>query len=274
MTLLRDVPRSLSVQVGDAPAHFSTRKDYVQHLLATDQLRTGDDLCRQEFEALVVAVYRDWQNQGQLACQFARTLAADPGTYGLTAQVISGRLKGPSPHQIVDKVDRAVKRAIDKAGVESLAIIFPCLVDPLTIASLCALLGERDGWELSERRNPSDRLSRVYLSLKVKVGHQVVSEALGFAPFMFMPVTRRAPFVTIELRTKEGRRSPKLDSFFPDRPGRVHLAGLDAEFTDLPRLAAETERMRLELLGGDDSAAKARVTFPIPAAIWRVARRS
>lgn len=124
-------------------------------------------------------------------------------------------------------------------------------------------------WDVFPKINPSDLQSRYYVELHFHQKPQnVFTEVLGFGPFEFLPITRRAPLTSLEIRTKP---TAIKKSVSPNGRDRVHLAGIRIKEMSEDRFQAfwrGTETRRFRLLGGDDSAAKAKVAFAIPKSIW------
>ena len=260
--MFEGMPFSETVSINGRQKRYPSRSDYLQWLLASGQLEPGEPLGARP--DLVEAVYRHWQGLGQLACRFAQELSKDPERYGMATSVIRTGIDGQNPFEEIALVWEA---AIADPANESLTLLFPDIDTPEGLITLLHGLGLLAGCFVRAVRNPSDRFDRVYIQLQAPISKGVVAEVLGFGPFDFLPVTRRAPVVALEARTKSGRNK---DGGGPRRPERTHLARipLDWDPARIDRTWEQTELARMRLLGGDDSAAKAKVTFAIPVEVW------
>lgn len=262
-----DLPRSLHADVGGTPKAFSTRGDFIGWLVARGHLSTPRDLAKAP--DVVEAIYRHWQGQGQVACRFAQQMARTPEKYGIrtavSASLDQGKVSDAAKVWLVD----VVTSACQDAGTQALTLLFPTIDDPAALVGFLKSLVDVPGWYVAADLNPSDRLERVYVRLHVTVCEGGVAEVLGFGPFDFLPMTRRAPIVALEIRTK--RNQPKAGSG-PGKPLRLHLADMPLgwEPDHVRKVWELTEQSRRAMLGGDDSAAKAKVTYAIPRAIWEV----
>ena len=214
---------------------------------------------------LSAPVYRDWQRRSQVACVFARRIATQPRKYNVETVVVQ---EAPAEEMtgVIDSTAKAVMAA--RGSHEALTILLPKLVDSMLLAVFCKRLGARnDHWRIEAVPNPSDRLKRVHVSLRFTLRKDVEAEILGLGPFDFLPLTRRAPITALEVRTKvEGHKKRGRS-----KVGRSHLADIPwpaANSAWYDRSWKQSEEARRTVLGGDDSAARARITFAIPRAIW------
>lgn len=253
---------SQTVSINGRHKRYPSRADYLQWLQADGQLQPGEAIGARA--VLAEAIYRHWQGLGQLACRFAQELSKDPGYYGMATAVIRTGVDGHNPFE---EATLAWEAALADPTNESLTLLFPDIDTPEGLITLLHGLGLLAGCFVRAVRNPSDRFDRVYIQLQAPISKGVVAEVLGFAPFEFLPVTRRAPLVALEARTKSGRNK---DGGGPHRPERTHLARipLDWEPSRIDRTWKQTELARMRMLGGDDSAAKAKVTFAVPIDVW------
>lgn len=143
----------------------------------------------------------------------------------------------------------------------------PSLENVECLVKLIRGLYEQPAWEMRALLNPSDKWRRIYVELKRIISENVAAEVLGFGPFSFLPLTRQSPVAALELRTKtEGARTRKS----PNKLKHAHLADIPFKYKPaiFEKTWARTEAARLEVLSGDDSAARARITFVIPEKDW------
>ena len=141
------------------------------------------------------------------------------------------------------------------------------LTDVAALVDLCRSLGQERCWDLDAQFNPSDRLDRVYVKLRYQLSKDVDAEVLGLGPFAFLPATRCAPICALEVRTKEERAKERG----PFTKKKSHLADMtwpESRQKYFDQFWQASHKARLEILGGDDSSARARVTFAIPKMNW------
>lgn len=262
---------SVAVVVGDGTVYVPSLDDYLQHLRRHGKLARDSDLSRHP--DLVEMVYRHWQCQPQIACEFARLIAKDPQSHGVDVTVVSGVVDAQSAGTAASATAKIIERAITKQGCEAVSVLIPGVLDVATLVALCHSLGAQPGWRCRPQLNPSDCAQRIYVELKVEVGTDnrgktVLAEVLGFGPFEFLPLTRRAPITAVVLRAKpENAGQPKN----PFKEPRAHLADLriNMDSRTFRRTWKASESARQRVLEGDDSAARARVTFAIPEEHWQ-----
>lgn len=207
-------------------------------------------------------VYRDWQTRSQIACEFARIIATNPKKYGLATSVLPLSDIGVDAHQWSKDTDQFVSDQTEIS--EGVSIIIPGLTHPADLVEFCKYFRRLPKWSVSNTINPSDRLDRVYVNLSVKLDKNTEAEVLGFGPFDFLPLTRQSPITAIEVRTKIAGAKERAD----EELKKSHLADIAWPEINRDQLWSRTKQQRLKVLGGDDSAARARITFAIPATIW------
>lgn len=237
-----------------------TRSDYEAYLREHSVLAENETLT--DRPELSDAIYRDWQRRPQVACVFARQIASRPGEYGVESVIVA---EDPSA-QMTGMIDATAEAVVSARGThEGLTVLLPKLIDSNLLVAFCKRLGARNGnWRIQAVYNPSDRLNRVHVSVRFALGDNVEAEILGFGPFTFLPATRRAPITTLEFRTKKEGAKPRGGS----KSERSHLADIPWPKSNKQSLWTKTETARRTVLGGDDSAARARITFAIPRPLW------
>lgn len=264
------ISKSRSVTLDGRILRFPTRADYLSWLVAHGHLTKAAQFAEQG--ELVARVYRHWQAQGQLACRFAQKVAREPEPYGLHTCVIDATSAGKLPPKAAQALGQACRTACDGKDVQALTLLFPRIESPAALVRLLKGLAAMPDWLITVGLNPSDALRRMHVRLQYQVDPGHVAEVLGFGPFEFLPLTRRAPVVSLEMLTSVSR--PKDSAL--GRPKRLHLAGIDLGWPvkRIESVWKATEKNRLALLGGDDSAAKAKVSFAIPRHLWEGHRRA
>lgn len=265
--LLDQVEGSVAVLAEGQTIAVPSRSDYVRFLVAGGHVGSESELVGTP--ELVEAVYRHWQTKPQLACVFARKMVARPADYGFRTHVLPGGATVDGSEELARETARLVKIACEDEAVEAVSIVAPEVDSADALVGFCMALGQFSGWTHRAIANPSDRLGRVHVELKYELDANVLSEVLGFAPLDFLPLTRRAPFTGIELRAKAGGALRVKKG--PSQRRKVHLAAMSfrPEDGDFLETWTRTEQARVDVLGGDDSAARARITYAIPADYWR-----
>lgn len=175
-----------------------TRSEYEAHLRAKGINAGFESL--EDRPDLALPVYRDWQRRAQIACVFARRIAVYPERYDIAWEVIDARVEAGTAESIAATISETVEPM--KGQEDAVAILLPGLTHPQTLVRLCKALGRQDRWSLMEPFNPSDRLDRMYVRLTTDLAPDAEAEILGFAPFEFLPITRRSPIVALQIRTK------------------------------------------------------------------------
>lgn len=108
----------------------------------------------------------------------------------------------------------------------SIIVLFPLVSSEQALVDLINSLG-RDRWRVQRRAKPSP-FGGVLIGMDWRTKAGDMSEAMGFAPFLSMPVPRRAPYAAIAT-WPGGRANPYRGqgSTPPARPGAVSF--LDAK---------------------------------------------
>jgi hypothetical protein len=254
--------RSYSVTLPDGSVQkFSTLDDYVAFYgrLGAD-LTTGQGLANHRNQ--ISELFYDWTKQGQLACLFARILAANPSAYKWHSHVIPDALGIPDLPESLEL--HLTEPSRDDGTVQ---FIFPDIRTPAQVVDLINSLcrGSQWYWTASDIEPPPAGMQSVGLRW-VHGSVTAVSHVLGFAPFEGMPRTRRAPFTAIVMRVGSVKRAPKAKI----ENGRIqlHLAdmphGMDER--QFGTANARTESARGSLVEPElNVVAKARVTFCLSA---------
>jgi len=236
------------------------RSDYENYLKEHAVLAEDEELV--DRPDLAPFIYRDWQSRPQVACLFARQIAGNPERYTVKTEVIA-RNPAREMTAAIDETAAAIAKANGK--YEGLTVLLPRLNDQKVLVSYCKRLGARNNtWRLEADFNPSDNRERVYVSLRFALKPDIEAEILGFGPFTFLPLTRRSPITALEIRTKTDRATERSGS----QTKRAHLAHIPWKAKSAEEMWRKSREARRRILGGDDSSARARVTFAIPRWLW------
>ncbi len=264
--LLKHIKKSGLVKVGNQVRQIALFSDYINHCIETKGLADQQEL--RKFPALAEEIYVDWLRKPQVACVFARFMAKDNEQFGIRREVVSACPSEIGEEAYAELITDRTTESIMSPKVEGLSLLLPSITESEQLGSLVRQLFSRAEWSGSAKLNPSDRQERVYIQLKRKLDDETAAEVLGLGPFSFLPLTRQSPVTALEIRTKPDGASGGKGPF---STRLSHLADIL-----IPKIADKkfrefwiaTSDQRLAVLGGDDSAAKAKVTFAIPSAFW------
>ncbi|HEY0224448.1 MAG TPA: hypothetical protein VGC38_08050, partial [Pseudolabrys sp.] len=138
-------------------------------------------------------------------------------------------------------------------------------------------LAIQPGWTLREERINFNGRDYVIVGVDVSVGMEdgvpALSELVGFGPFDYLPITRRASVPALVLRTKA---MYSLDPLPSRSERRANLAAirLQIDTNAFNSLWTKSQQLRAELDGQNNPMARARVALPIPAEVWAAADRA
>lgn len=237
---------------------FPTRSDYVAFFIGRGLVRDEGDLTARRPD-LVCDALLNWLRHSASGCRFATQLAVKrDAARWLTAAFPSRR-----PDQEFRRDVAAVVQ--DWPDIELVLMAFPWVSTTNDLVFLINQMALCDGWWWEEP--PAvDQHDDVLVGLRWDLpSEKSTSWALGFAPFDFMPFTRRAPWTAIVLRPRDAPPENRpTEGLAP-----VHLAQVPHFFGERGRFEGEiwnsTKELRRALLGGElEAAAKARVTFNLP----------
>lgn len=257
------VPKSVRREIGAKTVRpYSSFDDYVNGLKADGVVTSTQDLVSRRAD-LIPSILFKWYQQGQIACIFARMLAAnlDPNTW--KSLVIEGNVD-------VNELEKVLIEASER--LEALQLIFPGPGSALHTVELIKSLCEHPSWSCKEMpwlEEEQGRTLQVGLRWH-KPGSNYISWVLGIAPFDTMPFTRRfqgAPFIVLVFRP-----SPPTDFIeakFESGLQASHLAhmndGLGKDQAKRDSFTLGTRQIKFALLGGELlSTARAKVTFSMP----------
>ena len=201
----------------------------------------------------VVEVFRQWFLSGQSSCMFARDMAKKPTAHR------TDWVSTCVPTRLSDGAMRKMLAQTVGLHPKATQITFPYVQTAAEVGELLGQLIRQDGWYAVEL-DVVDDVTLIGLRWS-GVGDGYVTWALGFAPLPTMPVTRRAPFAAIIMRTVttygEIERKTEIDRTV------VHLADF-CKSKGGPKWD-KTHKMRQALVEESrDKWAKAKVAFALP----------
>ena len=257
------VSKSVIREIGaNSIRSFSSFDDYVNVLIAEGLVKSTQDLVSRRPELLGGVLFK-WYQQGQVACIFARMLAAKPDPTKWQSITIEGNVD-------VDQLETVLVDAARR--LQALQLIFPGPGSAQHAVDLIKALCEHESWSCKEMpwfEDEKGRTVQVGLRWHLK-DSEYVSWVLGIAPFDTMPFTRRfqgAPFIALVFRPSAPTAfiDPKYESGLQ----ASHLAhmddGLGTDQAKRDMFTDGTKRAKFALLGGELlSTARAKVTFSLP----------
>jgi hypothetical protein len=161
--------------------------------------------------------FRLWLRAGMTGCEFAKLLT---GKRGRIAVEVHGPTGLPFAGRLNNTFDEHAK-----AGRAVIAV-FPTITTEIAFIDFLNELKMDPRWRV-RRRSKTSPSGAVLIGLEWITSSGDISDAMGFAPFVTMPVPRRAPYVAIA--TWPGVRSNPFRGKSPTpagRPGEVSF--LDA----------------------------------------------
>ncbi|MFO7561104.1 MAG: hypothetical protein R6X02_00565 [Enhygromyxa sp.] len=142
-----------------------------------------------------IDLLREWFNRAQSGCKFASYLASQDPRLAFWIHL------GDVSTVALDDVDSRIDRAATDGDVALL--VFPRVTAESEIVELAQHLQRGERWSVEVRSCPDSlgefKRRALGLSIEFETRKGIRSQAMGFAPSGFMPVTRRAPFVALAL---------------------------------------------------------------------------
>jgi len=208
------------------------------------------------------AAQRGWHVTGQNGCQFARLAAKDAGVIGWEYLVSDGLPAHLSADDLTELNDHVVA-AIKRPETQVLSILMPEITDVNDAVRLMRMLAESGGGFWLEKDEPTDDGQALYLRYAVEDSLQ--AWIMAFAPFDFLPNTRRGPYFELAIRVK-----PKPEWLYHrlnQERNLAHLADLPLQMPDRywdDRFRSTLERTRRILGGEPDQVSAAKATLVVP----------
>ncbi|MFD3658742.1 hypothetical protein [Streptomyces sp. NPDC058620] len=215
-----------------------------------------------DLATLAVLAQLDWHLRGQTGCQFARLAARDASTLRWDHLVILEN--GHGGPALYSQLEIWLQAAATDPSVEVLSIMWPNLREPDRVVDLITELTDTTAFWLEEDFIHDGRR---HLHLRYPVTDGVQAWVMAFAPFSFLPNTRRGPFMELAIRIKE-KPEWLFHRLNQDRD-IAHLADVPMDMSDKyweDRWRSTLRRTRMILGGEPDyvSAAKATLAVPVP----------
>jgi len=200
-----------------------------------------------------------------VGCLFARLIARRPQDYTQTIQIVSG---AGTPKRVSGNIARRFTRLVADKNVTAGALLLPEVKTLQSLTEITLQLSAQPGWTVSTStltNYPAQELVAVHIVRAIPFGTtECPSEALVLGPFDEFPKTRRSPVTAIEMYVGEPLTHDPKTGVPTTKANLAHIS-----------LPVDTQPMRdklwkgsilgrLKSLGGEDSRAKAKVSFVIP----------
>ena len=205
---------------------------------------------------------RDWHVRGQNGCQFARLVAKDAEAVGWDYAVYGGSLEQFTP-EIAAKLNDQVMDATKRPETQVLSFLMPEITDARDAVQIMRLLTEYGSFWLERDEMTDDGLA---LYLRYPVEGDIQAWIMAFAPFDFLPNTRRGPFFELAIRVKQ-KPEWLFHRLNQDR-NLAHLADVPLRMSDRhweDRFNSTLSRTRRILGGEPDQVSAAKATLVVPA---------
>ena len=250
---------------------YSTRADYVEYFINHQLVKDDADFATKN--AFVLSVHEHWHSRAQQGCRFAAFLSTRMIESRWQRTVVPGARLKEVCTQVLN-LPAIIAGAVADQDCRALSLLFPEIVSETQLVNLIHDLENELGWPLTVVPQPAERWHApepvVSLAFRISLTPGVAAWPLGFGPFAFLPLTRRAPIVELAFVTKPKMyplRSPRIK----DDPSAAHLADIPVDLSDVAfdRLWDKTEKHKTRVLGDQTAApAKARITLAVPVRLW------
>lgn len=205
---------------------------------------------------IALEAQRDWHTRGQNGCNFARIAARKAIELGWKSHYVD---------QNLEEVGRVMRDAENDESCEIMSLVFrPMPVDDL-VDTVTSLTEESDFYLEKDELIDNDTKRQLFLRYPLQLG-RIAAWSMCFAPYDFMPNTRRSPFIEIATRMKE--KPDGLHEMLNRKEGEAHLADLiiDKNPKHTGHRIATTIKRTAAILGDKPNhitAAKSTITIPV-----------
>lgn len=178
----------------------------------------ADELSEQGIPEAVIATeaQRDWHTRGQNGCNFARIAARRAAEIGWRSSFIADV-------DDLTTVDSVMQASESDQNAEIVSLVLPPM-SPSDLLDTMVTLTEESSFYLEKDALIDDNTKRqLFLRYPLQMG-RIAAWSMCFAPYDFMPNTRRSPFIEIATRVKE--KPEGLHPMLNGNPAEAHLADL------------------------------------------------
>jgi hypothetical protein len=215
--------------------------------------------------------YLKWRHGPVVGCVFARLIAISPANFEQKVEEIPS--KG-TPVQIAATIARRIDRFVPDKAVSAVALLMPDITTLEKLTRVGIALRTHPGWLVSFSTLQNSRagdLVAIHIVRGIPFGDTVCpSEALVLGPFPVFPPTRRSPVLALEVYVGEPMPQDPKTHEPTTKANLAHMdlsQGADLDQPQIEMMWQATVAARLKSLGVEDSRAKAKVSFVIPASL-------
>jgi hypothetical protein len=217
------------------------------------------------------ADYLKWRHQPHVGCVFARLIAGRPADFEQKIERVPSA--GP-PRRTAGNIARRVNKRVADRNVVAGVLLLPDLVTLEALTKVALALGELPRWTVTTTalENPrAGEMVAVHIVREIPFGDGTCpSEALVLGPFPEFPATRRAPITALELYVGEPRPNDPKTGNPTVKANLAHMElNLETHAAFVSMWDKSVESRLRSLGGGEDSRAKAKVSFVIPTGLAR-----
>ena len=222
---------------------------YEQRVADLQQLGVPQDI-------IVTEAQKNWHTRGQNGCNFARIAARKAIELGWRSHYID---------QNIDEVGDIMRTAEADDSCEIMSLVFSHRNAEDLVDTITTLTEESDFYLEKDELIDSETKRQLYLRYPLQLG-RIAAWSMCFAPYDFMPNTRRSPFIEIATRMKE--KPSGLHEMLNQKEGEAHLADLiiDKNPKHTGHRIASTIKRTVAILGEKPNhitAAKSTITVPV-----------
>ena len=209
---------------------------------------------------IAIEAQRDWHSRGQNGCNFARIAARKAVEIGWQSHYV------PTSRGAVElsNLDEVMEAAELDDQCEIMSIIFEPM-QPIDLLDTITRLTEESQFYLEKDELIDNETNRqMFLRYPLKLG-SIAAWSMCFAPYDFMPNTRRSPYIEIATRMKD--KPNGLHEMLNQKADEAHLADLiiDKDPKHTGRRILNTIARTESILGEKPNhitAAKSTLTIP------------
>jgi hypothetical protein len=211
--------------------------------------------------------YLKWRREPGVGCMFARMIAGKPDRY----QQVLYEVGASSPRTAAVNIAKRIETLVSDPNVSAAALLLPKVRSLETLLSITLALRDQPKWTVTMTtlaNPPAGPLVAVHINRLIPFGASACpSEVLVLGPFEEFPNTRRAPFVAMELYVGEPRPEDPKTLQPTTKANLAHIEMNLPTHKAFESVWKKSEEGRRASLGGEDSRAKAKISFVVPLAL-------
>lgn len=165
---------------------------------------------------IAIEAQRDWHARGQNGCNFARIAARRAMEVGWHSEFIGSR-------DNAGQVSDIMEAAADDPTKQIVSLVFGKMPADDLVETIVTLTEESNFYLQKDEIIDNGSHRQLFLRYPLAAG-RIAAWSMCFAPYTFMPNTRRSPFIEIATRVKE--KPEGLHPMLNGNPAEAHLADL------------------------------------------------